>query len=39
VPVDLVINPALPPNFDTSGREPADFAGFPTGTASVAAAA
>jgi Zn-dependent M28 family amino/carboxypeptidase len=31
VPVDLVINPALPANSNTSGCEPADFAGFPPG--------
>ena len=31
VPVGLVINPALPPNSNTSGCEAADFAGFPAG--------
>jgi Zn-dependent M28 family amino/carboxypeptidase len=31
VPVGLVIDPSLPPNSNTSGCEPADFASFPTG--------
>ena len=31
VPVDLVINPAGPPNSSSSGCEPGDFAEFPTG--------
>jgi Zn-dependent M28 family amino/carboxypeptidase len=30
-PVDLLINPAGPPNSSTSGCEAADFAGFPAG--------
>ncbi|WP_169542322.1 M28 family metallopeptidase [Solirubrobacter soli] len=30
-PVDLVINPAGPPNSSSSGCEAADFAGFPAG--------